>query len=71
MGSPDLTSPIVVTGPQTGIPTSGNKWEYPVRMEWGVFKQNINRLTLFVKALERMMNKPQDEPTSYFQIAGI
>jgi hypothetical protein len=70
MSFPNLTSPIIVTGLQSGIPASGNKWEYPVRTEWGVFKQDINRITLFVKALERIMSQPQDQPTSYFQVAG-
>jgi hypothetical protein len=64
---------IVVTGITTGIPPHPTAVDYPVRLEWSEFAQNMDYVTLYVKALEayKALSQAEDVPNSYFQIGGI
>jgi len=66
-------SPVVVHGVHTGIPVNAQGWDYPVRLDWEVFAQNLYYVTLFAKALEKLQAESEDItiPLSYYQIAGI
>lgn len=68
-----MNQPIVVTGIQTGIPPHPTEIDYPVRQEWSKFAASRDNVTLYVKALEAMMDLPQDSfpPVSFFQISGF
>jgi hypothetical protein len=67
-----MSKPIVVKGVHTGI-TGKDAWDYPARLEWGVFSKNVYYVTLFAKALEIMAAETQNisNPLGYFQISGI
>ena len=63
-------APIVVTGIKTGVRPQASVSELPQRLEWSTFVQNIEFVTLYVKALQNFMATVQSEETSFFQIAG-
>jgi len=67
-------APIIITGVQTGIPPGHpTAADYPTRLEWTVFANDPYNVTLYVKALEKIMSLSQAEsvPLSFFQIAGM
>ncbi|KAK6508914.1 hypothetical protein TWF481_003682 [Arthrobotrys musiformis] len=51
-------------------PITGNALA-PVRMDFNEFIKDTTRRDLYILALKRMMEKPQTEPTSHYQVAGI
>jgi hypothetical protein len=63
-------SRTIVTGIATGFQATTAAWDLPQRLEWEDFKTDTKNVTLYVKALQLFMNKPQSEPESFFQIAG-
>ncbi|KAI0647846.1 tyrosinase [Trametes meyenii] len=65
----ESTFRIVTTGPfQAGkVPGAGA----PNRMEINDFIKNEKMFSLYVQALQAMMDTPQDDDRSFFQIAGI
>jgi hypothetical protein len=68
-----IMAPIVVTGIKTGIPPHPKEADYPARLEWSIFAKNTHYVTLYVKALEKLMTLSQatSVPLSFFQISGI
>lgn len=68
-----MTEPVIVTGIQTGYNPGDPEYTRPVRLEWTDFEQDIDLVTIYVKALVAFQALPQDanHPTSYFQVAGI
>lgn len=67
-----MTTPVIVTGIQTGYNPGDPEYTLPQRLEWSDFEQDIDLVTLYVKAIAEYQALPQDasHPTSYFQVAG-
>ncbi|KAK6535910.1 hypothetical protein TWF281_000160 [Arthrobotrys megalospora] len=43
----------------------------PLRIDFNDFIKDTTKLNLYLLALSRMMQKPQSDPTSHYQVAGI
>jgi tyrosinase len=65
-----MSQPVIVTGITTGFQPQAPVSQLPPRLEWQTFVQNLDFVTLYVKALQQFMNLTQSEVTSYFQIGG-
>ncbi|KXH27737.1 hypothetical protein CSIM01_11574 [Colletotrichum simmondsii] len=68
MSSDGTKGPVIIKGIQDGFEGK----EPPVRLELrDMAKHQPDQFTLFLLGLERFKNVPEDQPLSYFQIAGI
>lgn len=65
-----MSQHVIVTGITTGVQPQAPVSQLPPRLEWQDFAQNLDYVTLYVKALQQFMNLTQSEVTSYFQIGG-
>lgn len=45
--------------------------QIPLRREFSAFIEDQAAMNLYLLALQRMQQTPQDDPESYFQVAGI
>ncbi|KAI0330497.1 tyrosinase [Cubamyces sp. BRFM 1775] len=61
-------STLLTTGPLGGETPGAAA---PNRMEINDFVKDEKMFSLYIQALQAMMDTPQDEPDSFFQIAGI
>jgi hypothetical protein len=59
----------VITGCTTGFTAETAAWKLPVRLEWEEFK-TLENVTLYVLALQNLMDENEDAKLSYYQIAG-
>jgi hypothetical protein len=66
-----MSDRIVVTGITTGIQAQTSVNQLPQRLEWNTFAQNLEFVTLYVRALQAFQGVDQDRDDSYFGIAGI
>lgn len=62
-------SVVVVTGITAGVDVTTRK--RPFRYEINDLTQSGPAWSLFIQALQRVQDTPRDDPTSYYQIAGI
>jgi hypothetical protein len=70
--TPTMSTPVIVTGVQTGYTPGDPEYTMPQRLEWTDFEKDMDLVTLYVKGLAEMMAVSQDvsNPTGFFQIAG-
>lgn len=61
---------VIISGITTGFKPTDPVSALPQRLEWHTFAQNIDFLTLYVRALKLFQDADKTKPVSFFQIAG-